>query len=339
MTIAKTWVFPIIRIVIFLAIAAALVKIAFFGGLGETVDPTKPTGEIVEPQVAVALGTIQNDVTMSGTVAADAPIPIKATLTGEVRKVLASPGQWVDAGTEILTLRAETLNPDGGTSIDTETVVAPVAGTLVNFSALVGQAFSVGDDVGKVAPPTFNVSGTLAPEQQYRLLNQPTEAQVTINGGPAPFTCTGLSISSATATGGGSGNGNGDGGDGSSGTTTVRCAVPAEVKVFSGLTAQLVIAGGVAENVLIVPVTAVEGSAETGNVYVVKADGSTETKPVTLGLNDGINVEVKEGLKEGDMILQFIPGAPATPDGQFPGGPATDGNCKPVGNGGMVCEG
>ncbi|MEP6479691.1 MAG: hypothetical protein ABJB03_09890 [Rhodoglobus sp.] len=339
MTIAKTWVLPIIRIVIFLAIAAALVKIAFFGGLGETVDPTVPTGEIVEPQVAVALGTIQNDVTMSGTVAADAPIPIKATLTGQVRKVLVNPGQWVDAGTEILTLRSEAPDPEGGLLIDTETVVAPVAGTLVNFGALVGQAFSVGDDIGKVAPPTFNVSGTLAPEQQYRLLNQPTEAQVTITGGPAPFICSGLTISSATSTGTGTGTGTGSGGDGdgSTGTTTVRCSVPAGVKVFSGLTAQLLIAGGVAENVLIVPVTAVEGSAQTGNVYVVKPDGSTETKPVTLGLNDGVNVEVKDGLKEGDMILQFIPGAPATPDGQFPGGPG--GNCKPVGGGGMVCNG
>jgi multidrug efflux pump subunit AcrA (membrane-fusion protein) len=285
--------------------------------------------------VAVAIGTIQNDVTMSGTVAADAAIPIKATLTGEVRKVLATPGQWVDAGTELLTLRAETMNPDGGTSIDTETVVAPTAGVLVNFAALVGQAFSVGDDVGKVAPPTFSVSGTLAPEQQYRLLNQPTEAQVTITGGPAPFTCTGLTISSATSSG--SGSGSGDGSDGS-GTTTVRCAIPADVKVFSGLTAQLVIAGGVAENVLIVPVTAVEGSAETGNVYIVKPDGSTESKPVTLGLNDGINVEVKDGLVEGDLVLQFIPGAPAAPEGGFPGG-VPMGDCKPVGDGGMVCGG
>jgi multidrug efflux pump subunit AcrA (membrane-fusion protein) len=75
----------------------------------------------------------------------------------------------------------------------------------------------------------------------------------------------------------------------------------------------MVLAGGVADNVLTVPITAVEGSAQTGNVYFVLPDGTTEVRPVTLGLNDGVNVEVKEGLAEGDLILQFIPGATAVP--------------------------
>ena len=312
MSVARKWVFPIIRILVFAAIAAALVKIAFFAD-PVIDDAAKPTGEIVEPQVAVALGTIQNDVTLTGTVANDAPVSIKATLTGVVYDVYVSPGQAVDAGTEILRLRAEVMNPDGTSYVDYETVTAPIAGVLSTFTALEGQTFSVGDDVGKVQPASFNVSGTIAPEQQYRLLNRPTEAQVTITGGPAPFTCTGLTISSATSTG--TGSGGGTGGDGSTGTTTVRCAVPADVTVFPGLAANLVLAGGVAENVLVVPITAVEGSAQTGNVYFVLPDGSTEVRPVTLGLNDGINVEVKEGLAEGDMILQFVPGAVAAPPG------------------------
>ncbi len=47
-----------------------------------------------------------------------------------------------------------------------------------------------------------------------------------------------------------------------------------------------------------------------------------------LGLNDGVNVEVKEGLEEGDVILQFVPGAPAPP---------TDGGMMP-GPGGIIVE-
>ena len=304
MSVARKWVFPIIRIVVFAAIAVALVKIAFFAD-PVVDDSAKPTGEIVEPQIAVALGTIQNDVTLTGTVANDAPVSVKATLTGVVYDVYVSAGQHVDAGTEILRLRAEVTNPDGTQYVDYETVTAPIAGTLSTFTALEGQNFSVGDDVGKVSPATFNVSGTIAPEQQYRLLNQPTEAQVTITGGPAPFTCTGLSISA--------GAGSGTGTEGATSTTTVRCSVPGDVTVFPGLAASMVIAGGVAENVLVVPITAVEGSAQTGNVYFVLPDGSAEVRPVTLGLNDGVNVEIKDGLAEGDMILQFIPGADAVP--------------------------
>ncbi|MBU1586964.1 MAG: hypothetical protein KKH51_03345 [Actinobacteria bacterium] len=304
MSIARKWVFPILRILVFAAIAAALVKIAFFAD-PVIDDSAKPTGEIVEPQVAVAIGTIQNDVTVTGTVTNDSPVSIKATLSGVVRDVYVSAGQQVAAGTEILRLRAEITNPDGTQYVDYETVVAPIAGTLSTFTALEGQSFSVGDDVGKVSPATFNVSGTIAPEQQYRLLNQPTEAQVTITGGPAPFTCTGLAISAST------GSGAGDGA--STSTTTVRCAVPTDVTVFPGLSATMVIAGGVAENVLVVPITAVEGSAQTGNVYFVLPDGTTEVRPVTLGLNDGVNVEIKDGVEEGDMILQFVPGAVAVP--------------------------
>lgn len=304
MGIARKWVFPIIWIVILGAAAAALVKLAFFPDLGAVADPDEPTGEIVEPQVPVMLGTILNDVTVQGTVSADAAVPILATLAGEVREVYVSQGQWVEAGTPIVELRAQVVNPDGSSYVDYETVLSPRAGTLTTFTALVGQMFTVGDDVGKVSPPSFNVSGTLAPEQQYRLLAQPTEATVTITGGPAPFTCTGLQIIPAPPSS--------DGSSGSGGPT-VRCAVPGDVRVFSGLAAQMVIAGGIAENVLVVPMTAVEGSAETGNVYLVLPDGTTEVRPVVLGLNDGINVEVKEGLAEGDLILQFVPGASAPP--------------------------
>jgi multidrug efflux pump subunit AcrA (membrane-fusion protein) len=95
---------------------------------------------------------------------------------------------------------------------------------------------------------------------------------------------------------------------GSSGTT-VTCAIPAEVTVFSGLAAQITIAAGVAENVLIVPTTAVKGSAQTGVVWFVLPGGDTEERPVTLGMTDGVNVQVNDGLVEGDLINQFVPGA------------------------------
>jgi len=307
--IARKWVFPILRLLIFAAIAVALVKVAFFADTTEPVaDPAVPTGEIIEPQIAVALGTVKNDVTLTGTVNSDAAVPIKATLAGEVRKLLVTPGQHVDAGSPILTLRAETPNPDGTMAVKNATVTSPVAGTLSAFPSLVGQIFAVGETVGQVAPPTFSVSGSLPPAQLYRLVNQPTEAQVTITGGPAPFTCTGLTITSPLA-----GAAPDDSGATAESGPTVHCAVPGDVTVFAGLAASVVIAGGTAENVLVLPITAIEGTAGTGNVYFVLDDGSTEVRPVTLGLNDGLNVEVLTGLAEGDTVLQFVPGAAADP--------------------------
>ena len=56
------------------------------------------------------------------------------------------------------------------------------------------------------------------------------------------------------------------------------------------------------------PVTAVQGSVENGNVWVVaQAGAEPEERAVTLGLTDGENVQIVDGLKLGDTVLQFIP--------------------------------
>ncbi len=346
MNVARKWVFPIIRILLVAAVAVALVKLAFYPDSAEANDPTQPTGQIVEPQIPVARGTITNDVTLPGTVNADPAVPVKAVAVGTVDEVFFTAGAAVATGDVLYDIKVETVRdpvettgPDGVPIVTQpkplvtfEKVLAPSAGILSSLSVIHGQAVAVGDVTGQVAPPTFSVSGSLSAEQQYRLLTQPTEALIAITNGPAPFTCTGLTITTplagadAGATPGGTGDPTGGTGGGAS-TTTVRCAIPADVKVFPGLAAQITIAGGKAENVLIVPTTAVKGSAETGVVWLAKPDGTTEERPVTLGMNDGSNVEIVEGIADGDVINQFVPGAT---------GPDPNG-CTPMPGGGLSC--
>jgi membrane fusion protein, macrolide-specific efflux system len=320
--IARKWVFPIIRIVIFVAIAAALVKLAFFADpAGAEAGGVDPTGQIVEPQVPATVGTIRNDVVLDGTVNADAAIPVRATGGGEVREVLVARGQAVAAGTEIAVVRAELINSNGTPYTKTVRLTAGADGILSAFTLLVGQTIAVGDTVGQVAPTTFNVTASLSPEQQYRLLAQPTEAEVAVTGGPAPFACTGLTITTPLAgAAGGDGAAGEGGGSGSGSGTTVTCHVPVDVKVFSGLAASMTIAGGIAEDVLTIPMTAVQGAAESGIVYVVLPDGSTEEREVSLGINDGVSVEVTAGLDDGEVVLQFVPGAAAPDPGMEDGG-------------------
>jgi macrolide-specific efflux system membrane fusion protein len=308
-SIARKWVFPILRILIFVIIAAALVKLAFFA------DPVEaggevPTGEIVEPQIPVTIGTIQNDLVLNGSVNSNKPREVKATFGGEVREVLVNSGKNVKKGQALYTVRAELVNSNGTPYTRVEKIVATGSGKLTN-SVLVGQVIGIGDVVAQISPGTFNVIASIAPEQLYRLTEEPTEAQVTVQGGPAPFTCGSLTIITPTASAGSEGEGEGGG-------TTVRCQIPADVRVFAGLVADMTIAGGIAENVLTVPLTAVLGAADTGIVYVIAEDGTQEERPVTLGLNDGINVEIVSGLEEGEIVLQFVPGAAAGEGGGFP---------------------
>ncbi|WP_174845115.1 efflux RND transporter periplasmic adaptor subunit [Cryobacterium suzukii] len=322
MNIARKWVFPILRLIVIAAIAVALVKLAFYPDAAVERNPAEPTGVIVEPQVPVGLGTISNDVTLPGTVSADPAVAVKATAIGTVDEIFIAVGQTVNKDDKIYDIRVETIkdpvetaDADGNVTVTQpkpvitfSKVLAPITGVLSSLSVIHGQSVAVGDATGQVAPPSFSVSGALSPEQQYRLLSKPTEASVSITNGPAPFTCTGLTISTPLA---GESAGGDSGAAGQAGTsgTTVTCAVPAEVTVFSGLAAQITIAAGLAENVLVVPTTAVKGSAQTGVVWFVLPDGGTEERPVTLGMTDGTNVQVIDGLVEGDLINQFVPGA------------------------------
>ncbi|WP_067877659.1 hypothetical protein [Agromyces aureus] len=329
MGVWRKWIFPILRMVLVAAIAVALVKLAFFPDASQTDASPQPTGTISEPQVEVQRASIRNDVVLAGTVSPEPAVVIKATADGTVDEVFAKPGQVVAQGDALFDIKVvdepverTTIGPDGVPVVTLgqpghhfEKVFAPIAGALTGFEVLEGQAMAVGQASGKVAPPSFQVSAPLGAEQQYRLTQLPTEAQVVIAGGPAPFTCPSLTISTTDAAAGADADAASSGGAGAAGgTATVRCAVPADVKVFSGLTAQVTIAAGSADDVLAVPTTAVEGGAETGVVWLVGDDGEGAEHPVTLGLTDGVNVQIVDGLAEGDAVLQFVPGAPAQPD-------------------------
>ncbi|KQS99662.1 hypothetical protein [Cellulomonas sp. Leaf395] len=317
MGVTRRIIFPTIRLILWAVIAAALVKIAFAGADVSTVDTSlQPTGAIVEPTVEVATATVTNAVTVQASVTPDPAVVVRATLAGTVSKLLAADGAAVAAGTPVLEIRQETpqdpvvrTDPETGEQTTTErrpkvtleTVTAPVAGTLT-LPTLKDQVVSVGDEVGKVAPGTLSVAGTLTPDQQYRLVGAPTQASVTLTGGPAPFECTGLRVGAAPTTGSDEAT---EVTPSSSGTVT--CAIPAGITAFPGLGATIEITNGTAADAVVVPITAVQGTVQAGNVWVVAGDGSSEKRAIILGLTDGKNVQVTEGLAVGDTILEFIP--------------------------------
>jgi len=78
----------------------------------------------------------------------------------------------------------------------------------------------------------------------------------------------------------------------------------ADVALKPGMTANITIAVGHRENVLLIPALAVQ-QGDQDNVVLVQDSPSqppTET-PVVLGLSDGMYVEVKRGLNEGDRVV------------------------------------
>jgi len=318
--VVRRYVFPALRIVIWAVIALALVRIAFAGAdMSTEASGAEPTGQVVEPTVEATTATITNAVTVRGSVVADPAVPVRATLAGVVSKLLVADGAQVEAGTPVLEIRQETpqepltrTDPTTGETTVTERkpkvvveqVKAPVTGTLT-MPTLKDQVLSVGDTVGQVSPGTLSVSGVLTPDQQYRLVGAPGEAQVTLKGGPAPFTCTGLRIGAAAQPA------TPDDAE-TEGTTTpsgtVACSLPGDVTAFPGLGADLEIVNGTAADAVVVPVSAVQGTVQRGNVWVVASEGAEpEQREVGLGLTDGQVVQITEGLAVGDLVMQFVP--------------------------------
>lgn len=316
----RRYVFPALRILVWAVIAVALVRIAFAGAdVSAEASGAEPTGQVVEPTVEVTTATITNAVKVRASVVADPAVPVRATLAGSVSKLLAANGARVEAGAPVLEIRQETpqepltkTDPVTGEVTVTErkpkvvvqTITAPVGGTLT-LPTLKDQVLSVGDTVGQVAPGTLSVSGTLTPDQQYRLVGAPTEAQVALKGGPAPFTCTSLRIGAAaqpaTPT-------EPEQPETAAPSGTVTCALPADVTAFPGLGADLEIVNGTATDAAVVPVSAVQGTVQRGNVWVVASqDAEPEMREVVLGLTDGEVVQVTEGLAVGDLVLEFVP--------------------------------
>jgi len=327
MSVVRTWVLPVLRVLIWAVIAVALVVLAFRGGGGGGVGTSSGSGsapgvDLSSPEVPVARGTVTNTVSVQGSVTADAAVPVKATAAGTVSRLYVAAGADVAAGAKLLDVRSETeRDPVEGEDaegnptstprpplVTVTTVTATVGGRLATLDVLEDQVVAVGDKVGTVSPGTLSVTAPLTQAEQFRLLSPPDTAAVTVTGGPAPFTCTGLTLGGPQ----GADDPTSAGTDPMTGapitaTTTARCAVPAGVTVFSGMASTVAIQAGEAADVLVVPVTAVQGSVQSGTVWVPGADGTPEERPVTLGLTDGEQVEITGGVTEGEPVLQFVP--------------------------------
>lgn len=325
-------VLNVIKILLLAIIAVAMVKFVFFPSQAvdeaQSLDPSGNYGNItVFPEKA----TITNSINLEGTIQTDPATNVKATLAGEITEIYVNDGDTVNAGDAILLIQKEILPdpvvPPAPTADEpsapvappqptykNEWVTAPVSGK-VHLNALVSQMVNVGDPIGTIQPPTFSAVANLTPDQMYRVQNLPEKATISIKNGPAPFECTGLKIDTPQ---------NRTQKDGESGapSTTIeaRCPISPEQKVFPGLQVTMGLVAGEAKDVLTIPVSAVEGRFEAGVVYAPAQDGAEPVKiNIKLGLTDGKRIQVVDGLKEDQEILEFVPGKKVENDGRDTG--------------------
>lgn len=83
---------------------------------------------------------------------------------------------------------------------------------------------------------------------------------------------------------------------------TVSLTAPADAGVMVGMSATADIMVAQSEDTLLVPERAVGRDGQGNYIVEVSVDGQMETRTVVIGISDGFQVEILEGLNEGDLV-------------------------------------
>ncbi|MEU3305618.1 peptidase M23 [Nocardiopsis sp. NPDC055551] len=301
------------------AVAALLLGLVGSGYLLLSRMGSAPTDEDVvgaaadvsgEP-VEVALGTVSSQLVLDATVQQEPGEPVEARQGGTVTRLWLDDGATVEEGAPVVnvSLPAEPA-PDaeeGDSSSGTRevTLYAPVSGTVSGLEDVrVDDVLEPGAKIASVTTGEFHAVAQVPANDLYRFYEDPGEIMLQVDKGPPAAECEFIGLGTAEQEDSGEEGPEGDGGGGGSQLT---CRVPSDLTVFDGVQGKLSVSTGEVENVVVVPVTAVRGNVESGEVVVVDDGGSEEVREVSLGMSDGRSIEVTEGLSVGEQVLDPVP--------------------------------
>ena len=355
MQIFRRVILPSAFLFVLVVIAAILAWIAFKPAPEDGFDAASATGEPVGSSVFAERGSIANTLELKGSIAVDKPTAVKAGREGTVNHFFVKPGDEVLKGAQLFQVRSEGQPAEAaaGDAADGagdgqeapaapapkpsyHTVVAPDDGTVGDFAVEKNDTVTTDTEVTQLLKDSFTAQADIPAVDLYRVPKLPETASIAITDGPEPFDCTALRLDQGSSVksapkpedaGAEDGTMPEDGGAGAAGSgdgPKLICGIPDKQTVYNGLALTMTVEAGSADDVLVVPVTAVRGVTDSGTVWVVGEDGSQEERPVELGLNDGAMVEVKSGLEEGEEIEEFVPGAEPEDEDDMSGGEEFD---------------
>jgi hypothetical protein len=270
-------------------------------------------------------GTVVSRLVLDATIAAEPAVPVRPEKSGTVTKVYFKAGQYVNDGEAVLEFKytpeqVVPTNPKAKPKVpkpQTLYLRATVSGKVADLVAHVGSQVTPEADVFAVDRGRFRAVAKVDSKNVYKLYNKPKSIKMKIDHGPAPFSCPLIAYGAGVGTkaqpdknqdGVGGGGGGGEAG----GTEVeVTCRIPSHRKVFAGLPGKMSVLTDQAAKVVVVPLSAVLGQTGNGMVTVVGKGNKPELRKVKLGLNDGSQIEIKEGLEAGEQILDRAPEDPA----------------------------
>jgi multidrug efflux pump subunit AcrA (membrane-fusion protein) len=233
-------------------------------------------------------------------------------VTGVLTDLSVRPGDAVNVGDDMASV-AVNPNPSPSSSASgaspsptpsaspiIETVRAPIAGTVGRLSVTKGQVVVTGQALLTVIPTRYDVIASVPQDQLYRFYSQPLSIQAVIPHQDQPLDCAYQSIGENLPT---------------SGATAVlqneidlRCVLPDGTAVFPGVRTDVIAVTAEVDDALTLPLTAVERHGTAGVVWLVEKGHNPVRTNVTLGISDGVRIQIVSGLFAGQRVRN-----PATP--------------------------
>ncbi|MDK2904417.1 MAG: hypothetical protein PWR12_493 [Eubacteriaceae bacterium] len=257
---------------------AVVIVIAVLGIWGYSVLAQPTDGQSTEESVGRA--TIVNDNRYSGVIESQSRESIIAASSQEIYSLYVEEGEQVDKDTDLYQ------------TVAGETIEASVAGEVAGLDFAEDDTVMAGETVMEIVD--FNNLQVSIKVDEYQLSDIAVGESVTILIDSIDRTVGGL-ISEISRE---AKNENGV----SYFTAIVDFQGDESIRI--GMNAEVVLVEEIAEDVLNVPVAAIQFD-EDGQSYVTrKVDDQTSEKCiVTTGVTDGVNIQIVEGLSEGDTIL------------------------------------
>lgn len=299
------------------AVAALLLGLVGSGYLLLSRMGSAPTDEDVigaaadvsgEP-VEVELGTVSSQLILDATVQEEAGEAVEARQGGTVTRLWLNDGATVEEGAPVVSVSLpaepapEAEEGDSSSGTREVTLYAPASGTVSGLEdVLVDDVLEPGAKVATVSTGEFHAVAQVPANDLYRFYEDPGEIMLQVDKGPPATECEFIGLGAAEQDDSAE-----EGAEGGGGGSQLTCRVPSDLTVFDGVQGKLSVSTGEVENVVVVPVTAVRGNVDSGEVVVVDDGGSEEVREVSLGMSDGQSIEVTEGLSVGEQVLDPVP--------------------------------
>jgi multidrug efflux pump subunit AcrA (membrane-fusion protein) len=297
-------------VLVALVVLAAIVAII----VGTTSSPPPATPTSAE----VTSGSIRSTVHLDGVVVRQSTQAVGAPATGTVANIAVRPGDAVTEGEQVASVTVlplplptqastTTISPSPTPSVSpiTETVTAPVGGTVGALSVTKGQIVVAGQTLLTVIPTQNDVIASVPQNQLYRFYTPPLSIQAVIPHQDQPIDCAFKSIGGNLPTSGANGVLQEE--------VDLRCTLPVGTAVFPGVQADVVAVTAEVDDALTLPVSAVQrgGNGTSGVVYLLEKGKAPQRTNVTLGISDGKRIQIVSGLFAGQRVRD--PAVPSTP--------------------------